>query len=128
MDFRERLLAALSEPVEPMDLTASAETLIAVPWSTPTTDENAFARTLELADMRDAAFVIKRQEPVTVTYTTTTGAVEAFLSSLTDDEQQSLRTTAEKIARASKADADDVFDALVRALATRAYSGLPLAG
>lgn len=53
MDFRERLRASLAEPVEPIDLTAPAETLIAVPWTTPTTDGNAFARTLELAGMRD---------------------------------------------------------------------------
>lgn len=41
------------EDVEPMDLTAPARVLIEVPWTTPTTDENAFARTIELANSRD---------------------------------------------------------------------------
>ena len=126
MDFHERLQTALSEPVEPMDLEAPAKTLVLVPWTTPTANENAFARTLELADMRDTAFTVTRQEPVTVTYTTTADAVEAFLGSLSDDERQALRTAAEKVARASNADADDVFDALVRALASRVYSGMPI--
>ena len=50
--LRQGILALGS--VEPMDLTAPAEVLIQVPWTTPTTDENVFARTLELADSRDA--------------------------------------------------------------------------
>ena len=66
MDFREHLLAALTEPVEPMDLTAPAEVLIRVPWTTPTTNENAFARTLELADMRDAVVCRECRRPLAV--------------------------------------------------------------
>lgn len=46
-------ILARAEDVEPMDLAAPAETLIEVPWTTPTTDENALARTLAVSAMRD---------------------------------------------------------------------------
>jgi hypothetical protein len=45
------LLADGGAPVEPIDLTAPASVLVSVPWTTPTTDENALDRTLELADL-----------------------------------------------------------------------------
>ena len=49
---REEFLADLTggELVEPIDLTAPPEVLVAVPWTTPTTDENALARTVQLAE------------------------------------------------------------------------------
>jgi len=63
---QERLAEIMARvgDVEPMDLTAPAETLIAVPWTTPTTNENAFARTLELANMQDSVVCREcRQRP-----------------------------------------------------------------
>lgn len=67
------------------------------------------------------------KEPVKVSYVTAADAVAAFLGSLTDEERESLRERAAEAARVSKADPERVFDALVTALATYAYSK-PAAG